>query len=206
MVDKTVKSMAVSMIKMDMTAYPRYDMPEGFCIIGYKDGMENEWAEIAKEQFVLDSIEKGLEMFKGNFLHNPKQWERLKDSCLFAVEEKTGEIASMLTLWEGGIVDDTCRRIHWVATKEKFQGKGIVKAMMTYAMDLYHKDGAAGPCVLATGTQNWQAIRIYKKFGFEPYLALDHQPKPEGKINLAEEQEAWAIIDGKIAEFEARNK
>lgn len=206
MVDKTVKSMGVAMVKMDMSTYPRYEIPEGFYITGYKDGYENDWADIAKEQFILGSREDGLQMFRGEFTNRGEMWARLKDACLFAVEEKTGKVAAMLTLWEGGIVKGSCRRVHWVATREEFQGKGIIKAMMTYAMDLYHKQGSTGPCILATGTENWQAIRIYKKFGFEAFLGLEHQPEPEGTLNLDEENEAWAIIDGKIAEFEEKHK
>ncbi|MBQ5821340.1 MAG: GNAT family N-acetyltransferase, partial [Clostridia bacterium] len=167
---------------------------------------ENDWADIAKEQFYLESKEDGLSMFNGEFFSHPEKWERLKDACLFAVEEKTGEVAAMLTLWEGGIVKGDRRRVHWVATREKFQGKGIIKAMMTYAMDLYHKQGSEGPCILATGTQSWQAIRIYKKFGFEAYLGYENQPEPDDDINLAEELEAWEIIDGKIAAFDSGRK
>ncbi len=203
MVDKSVESIGVTMIKTDMDTYPRYEMPEGFYITGYKEGYEQHWADIAKEQFYLESIEQGLQMFRGEFSSRTEQWERMKDSCLFAVEEKTGEIAAILTLWEGGIFEGDFRRIHWVATREKFQGKGIIKAMMTYALDLYHKQGSKGMCILATGTQNWQAIRIYKKFGFEAHLNLPHQPQSK-EFDPATEPKGWEIIDGKIAEFDAK--
>lgn len=202
MVDTSVKSIGVDMVKMDMNTYPRYEMPEGFYITGYREGDEYHWADIAKEQFVLESVDLGLESFKKDFFAQTERWERLKDSCLFAIEEKTGEVAAVLTLWEGGILEGNHRRIHWVATREKFQGKGIIKAMMTYAMDLYHKQGSKGPCVLATGTQNWQAIRIYKKFGFEPFHGPEY--RPVGDRILEEKPECWQIIDDKIAEFEAK--
>ncbi|MBE6598285.1 MAG: GNAT family N-acetyltransferase [Ruminococcaceae bacterium] len=205
MVDKTVKNIGVTMVKTDMDNYPRYEMPEGFCITGYKDGYENAWADIAKEQFFLESVESGLEMFRSEFSSRGEKWERLKDSVLFAVEEATGEVAAILSLWEGGIFDTgEYRRIHWVATREKFRGKGIVKAMMTYALDLYHKQGSKGMCILATGTQNWQAIRIYKKFGFEAWMDLPDQPK--GASFDPVEAEGWEIINGKIAEFDAKRK
>ena len=88
MIDQTVKNLSVVMVKMDMTDYPRYELPEGFYITGYKEGYENEWAAIAKEQFALDSIEDGLKSFKDEFWYDKEVWEKLKDSCLFAVEEK----------------------------------------------------------------------------------------------------------------------
>ncbi len=202
MIDTTIRPIGVKMIKTDMTDYPRFEMPEGFYITGYKEGYEIGWAEIAREQFFYESLEKGLEVFRDNFMNEP-EWERLKDSVLFAVEEATGEIAAILSLWEGGIFSTgVYRRIHWVATREKFRGKGIIKAMMTYAMDLYHKQNGEGMCILATGTQSWQAIRIYKKFGFEAWRNLPHQPK--GADYDPVEDEAWEIIDGKITEFDEK--
>lgn len=207
MIDQTVKNLSVVMVKMDMTDYPRYELPEGFYITGYKEGYENEWAAIAKEQFVLDSLEAGLKSFKDEFWCDMEVWEKLKDSCLFAVEDKTGKVAAILSLWEGSeVCKGYFRRIHWVATREEFQGKGIIKAMMTYAHDLYHKQGATGPCFCVTGTPNWQAIRIYKKFGYEPYMALEHQPEPIDAFDPARDIEPWEIINGKIAEFEANKK
>ncbi len=207
MIDKSVKNLSVVMVKMDMSEYPRYELPEGFYITSYKDGYENEWAEIAQEQFELESLEEGLKLFKNEFMGDTDVWARLKDSCLFAIEEKSGKVAAILSLWEGSeVCKGYFRRIHWVATREEFQGKGIVKAMMTYALDLYHEQGATGPCFCVTGTPNWQAIRIYKKFGFEPYMALEHQPEPIDAFDPTRDVEPWEIIDGKIAEFEAKIK
>ena len=203
MIDSTVPSISVTMIKTDMDTYPRYEMPEGFTIVGYQDGYEQGWAEIAKEQFLYETMDKALALFAEEFSSQPK-WEQFKDSCLFAIEEKTGKIAAVLTLWEGGVFPEEYRRVHWVATREEFQGKGIIKAMMTYAMDLYHKQNSKGLCILVTGTPNWQAIRIYKRFGFEAYLG--EYPAPAAGFNPEEAKKAWSIIDEKIAAFEASRK
>lgn len=199
MIDKSVPHGSVIMVKRDMTTYPRYEMPEGFFIRSYREGDEKEWAEIALQQFDFESFEKSLELFHENFDEHP-EW---MDRCLFAVEEKTGKIAAILALWEGGVFKNASyKKIHWVATKEEFQGKGIVKAMMTYAMDLYHKLGSEGYCILQTSTWNWKAIRIYKKFGFEEWLGEDPEPTFYFDLNL--DKGNWEIINGKIAEFESK--
>jgi len=203
MIDNTVPNFSVNMVKHDMNTYPRYDLPEGFVITGYRDGYENAWAEIAKEQFLFESLEKGLQLFRSEF-SSTDRWASMKDSCLFAVEEATGTVAAVLTLWEGGIFAEDYRRIHWVAAREAYQGKGIIKAMLTYAMDLYHSQRSEGPCILATGSPNWQAIRLYKRFGFEPYLG--GSPAPYADFDLEKEKEKWALIDEKIAEFDKRKQ
>lgn len=200
MVDKSVPHGSVIMVKRDMTSYPRYEMPEGFYIRSYQEGDEAAWAEIALEQFLLDGDEAAMKLFHEVFDEHP-EW---MDCCLFAVEEKTGKIAAILSLWEGGIFEYPYKKIHWVATREEYQGRGIVKAMLTYAMDLYHELKAEGYCLLQTGTWNWQAVRIYKKFGFEPWFGED--PAPEFFFDLNQEQENWRIIDEKIAEFDAKRK
>lgn len=200
MVDKSVPHGSVIMIKRDMTSYPRYEMPEGFFIRSYQEGDEKAWADIALEQFILENYDEAMNLYHTVFDEHP-EW---MDQCLFAVEEKTGKIAAMLTLWEGGIFDAPYKKVHWVATREEFRGKGIIKAMITYAMDLFHQLKSEGPCLLQTGTWNWQAIRIYKKFGFEAWFGED--PKPDFYFELEKELENWRIIDGKIAEFEASRR
>ncbi|MBQ5821341.1 MAG: GNAT family N-acetyltransferase [Clostridia bacterium] len=197
MIDKSVPHGSVIMVKRDMKVYPRYTMPEGFFIRSYRDGDEKAWADIALEQFDLESFDAAMKLYHEVFDEHP-EW---MDCALYAVEEKTGEIAAILTLWEGGIFDAPYKKIHWVATREKYQGRGIISAMMTYAMDLYHERKAEGYCLLQTGTWNWQAIRIYKKFGFEAWLGAD--PEPDFFYDPELENRNWRIINEKIAEFEA---
>jgi len=200
MVDKSLPHGSVIMVKRDMSRYPRFELPEGFLIRSYQAGDEAAWADIALEQFDFDNYETAMKLFHDVFDEHP-EW---MDCCLFAVEEKTGEIAAMLALWEGGIFDAPYKKIHWVATREKYQGKGIVKAMMTYAMDLYHELKAKDYLLLQTGTWNWQAIRIYKKFGFEEWIGED--PAPDFFFELEKEKENWRIINERIAEYEAERR
>ena len=197
MIDKSVPHASVIMVKHDMDNYPRYELPEGFVITGYKDGYEKQWAEIAMEQFYFESVEKGLEIFKDEFGGHP-EW---LDRCLFAVEEKTGRVAAMTALWEGGVFTEDYKRIHWVATRQEYQGRGIIKALLSHALDLYHALNSEGMCFLVTQTTSWQAIRIYKKFGFQPYLGVN--PGPRDAFDAEKHAEAWRLIDAKLAEYEA---
>jgi len=127
MIDKSLPHGSVIMVKRNMDTYPRYAIPEGFVIRSYREGDETEWADIAKEQFLLESDEAAMSLFHTVFDEHP-EW---MNCCLFAVEEKTGKIAAMLSLWEGGIFDAPYKKIHWVATREEFRGRGIISAMIT---------------------------------------------------------------------------
>lgn len=127
--------------------------------------------------------------------------EWLYDRCLFVVEEKTGVVAAVTSLWLGKLTEEEPlhARVHWVATREEYQGLGLIKGMFTYLMDLYHKLGDKGYLYLTTQSQSYVAINIYKKFGFVPYLGELHR----GEFDLEEHKKAWQIIDAKHAEYAA---
>ena len=197
MIDTTVPNGKVIMIKHDADTYPRYSLPDGFYITGYKPGLEIEWAEIELEQQNLAPIEKGLETFRTTFMTNP-EW--LSDRCLFIIDEKNGKAAAVISLWKGNLGNDTPKnRIHWVATREEYQGLGLIKAAFTYIMDLYHRLGETGYIYLTTQTGSYKAINIYKKFGFVEYMG-------EYSNSFDQEKNAWAwkIINEKIDEYKVK--
>jgi GNAT superfamily N-acetyltransferase len=61
-------------------------------------------------------------------------------------------------------------RIHWVATRKAYQGKGIMRAGLSYAllqMAQWHERA-----VLGTSTGRVGAIKLYLDYGFVPDLDL----------------------------------
>ena len=199
MMDKSVANHRAIMIKYDVENYPRFDLPEGFYITGYKPGFEKQWAEIECVQQCMESVEKAEEIFRSEFMSEP-QW--LYDRCLFVVDGKRDRVAAVTSLWLGKLTEDEPlhARVHWVATREEYQGLGLIKAIFTHIMDLYHKLGDQGYIYLTTQSQSYVAINIYKKFGFVPYMGQLHK----SGFDLEEHQKAWQIIDGKIAAYKNR--
>jgi GNAT superfamily N-acetyltransferase len=201
MLDKSVPSGKAIMIKYDVENYPRFALPEGFYITGYRDGLEKEWAIIELEQQDMGSLERAEETFRKAFMSEP-QW--LKDRCLFVMDGAKNKVAAVISLWIGTLVDEPHNRVHWIATKEEYQGLGLIKGALTYVMDLYHRLGQTGYIYLTTQTYSYKAINIYKKFGFEPYLGQLHSA--DSDFDRDKHMAAWAVIDGKIAEYKNRNK
>ena len=200
MMDKSVPNYRAIMIKYDVDNYPRFSLPEGFYITGYQPGFEKQWAEIEFVQQCMESPEKAEEIFRNEFMSQP-QW--LYDRCLFVVEEKTGTVAAVTSLWLGQLTEEEPphARVHWVATREEYQGLGLIKAMFTHILDLYHKLGDKGYIYLTTQSQSYVAINIYKKFGFVPYWGELHGEGSD--FDLETHKKSWQIIDGKIAEYKA---
>lgn len=200
MMDKSVPNHRAIMIKYDVDQYPRFELPEGFYITGYKPGYEKQWAQIEYVQQCMASEAQAEEIFRKEFMSKP-EW--LYDRCLFVVDGKKDKVAAVTSLWLGKLTEQEPlhARVHWVATREEYQGMGLIKAIFTHILDLYHKLGDQGYLYLTTQSQSYVAINIYKKFGFIPYMGELHGEEP---FDLEEHRKAWQIIDGKIAEYRNR--
>lgn len=197
MMDKSVPNYRAIMIKHDVDNYPRFSLPDGFYITGYKPGYEKQWAEIEYVQQGMASLEQAEAVFHKEFMVQP-DW--LEERCLFVVDGKNDRVAAVTSLWQGALVDGPLHdRVHYVATREEYQGLGLIKAIFTYILDLHHKLGSNGYIYLTTQSQSYVAINIYKKFGFVPYMGELHTDKSE--FDYEQHVKAWEIIDGKIAEY-----
>ncbi|HPT85842.1 MAG TPA: GNAT family N-acetyltransferase [Bacillota bacterium] len=212
MLDKTVPFGAVIMVKCDASSYPRFTLPDGYTLLHYTPGREREWAKIMASVGEAESEEAGLELFYRTFSDHP---ELLGSRNLF-VADTSGRAVATASLWEGGLFGVPLPRVHWVACMPGHQGKGLVKALLSSMLDMHNKLALGKVIYLTTQTWSYRAIGLYKKFGFEPYLG----PKPASwtvhckkalseELDLAyteENRRAWAIIDGKIAEYEAKRE
>ena len=146
----------------------------------------------------MGTLDRAEEVFRKEFMSQP---ELLADRCLFVIDGKKNQVAAVISLWIGTLVDTPRTRLHWIATKEEYQGLGLIKAAFTYVMDLYHKLGCEGYAYLTTQTGSYKAINIYKKFGFVPYWGELHGEGSD--FDMESHQKSWQIINGKIAEYKA---
>jgi GNAT superfamily N-acetyltransferase len=191
MLDKSIPYIGVLMVKTDTTIYPRYNLPKGFTLSGYRVGYEIEWAKLMFEVEQTNTLEEAQKIFAEEFLPMP---ELLTKQCLFALD-KDGEIAATASLWHGSHFGENFQRIHWVATRPKYQSKGLVKALLTKLFDVYNELGYKNFIYLTSQTWSYKALNIYSKFGFKPFM----NDEPIAWNNKA--QEAWGIIDQKIMEY-----
>ena len=172
MVDKSIPYYPLTMVKGDAENYPRFDLPDGYRFEFYKKGDEIHWAEIEVAVGQFSDIEKGLEYFNKEFFVGQDLDPR--ERMLFVVAPD-GEYVGTASLWNGKFYGEKKQRIHWVAVKDSHSGKGIAKAMLCRLMDLYCELGYSGFIYLLTGTRNWHAVTLYRKFGFTEYVS-DRSP------------------------------
>ena len=173
-------------------------LPQGFSFCGWEPGMEREWAALMARTQMMESREKGLAYFREEFLAHP---EDLSGNMLL-VRSPEGEIAGTASLWTGNHFGEPRYRIHWVAVDSRYEGRGIGKAMLARLCAQWEGLHFPKPLYLATQTWSWQAVGLYARFGFRPYLG----PQPPNwktqrpDASFAEENRtAWELIAGKLA-------
>ncbi len=185
------------MVKEDTKKYPRYELPAGYEFVFYRKGDEKHWAEIETAVGQFSCVEKGIEYFNREFIEGQ---DLDPEKRMLFVTSPDGEYVGTASLWNGLFYGEKKQRIHWVAVKDEHSGKGIAKAMLCRLMDLYRELGYSGFIYLLTGTRNWHAVSLYRKFGFSEYIS-DRSPSARTTdAEFAENTErAVAIINEMIS-------
>ena len=222
--DRSVPYHSAIMVKSDPEAYPRYALPSGYSIALYEAGMEEGWARLQSEVGGVGSIDRARTVFAREFLLGRKMdWEdesiervdpadvpssplygKARERIVLALDP-SGEVAGTGALWDGDHFGETLPRVHYIGVGAAHQGRGIAKAIMTRLMDLCREVGSRGDIYLTTQSWSHRAIRVYKRFGFVPYIG----EKPVNWKLTAEDEErgfreaaieAWELINGIIGE------
>ena len=199
MLDKSVPFFGVLMTKNDMKTYPRFMLPAGYSFSGYRPGDETVWADLMFCLEQTESLTEARQIFQTEFL---ARLDCLERQCLFVLDDQ-GRVAATASLWYGSHFGREQPRIHWVAADPAYQGRGLVKALLTRLLDVYHALGFKDGLYLTTQTWSYKAINLYRQFGFEPYLG-ERPLNWDGSDFEADNQTAWAIIESKIADYKIR--
>ncbi len=192
MLDRSVPMIGVILRRSPAGHHPRYSLPEGYTLSGYRDGYDAEWARIMVGAGEFDDFDKA----KSSFYEQFPETEMLPGHCLFALDPD-GVPAATAAMWTGDKLGPVLPRLHWVATDPAHEGRGLCKALLTAALDIAAAEYPGQPIYLTTQSCSWRAIRLYLRFGFEPIL--DPLPNWTGHYRG---RESWRIIRGKIDEFE----
>ncbi len=196
MLDKSVPYIGVLMVKTDTAVYPRFELPDGFIFTGFQSGYDTEWARLMFDVDQTGTLGEAEDIFKKEFL---PQSGLLSKQCLFVLD-RTGKVSATGSLWHGEHFGEAFQRIHWVATRPEYQGKGLVKALLTKLMDVYNELGHKNFIYLTSQTWSYKALNIYSQFGFKPYRG--EKPVNWKADNFGEENRtAWEIIEGKINDY-----
>jgi len=152
------------MARETMSGVPLQPAPDGFSARGMEQSDVPAWLSIWREVEPSDRIPDIL--FERNF---GSDWALVRSRC-FLLFAPSGEPAGTVSAW----FDDSRNglswgRIHWVALRREFQGRGLGKALLSLGMERVKALGHER-CYLVTQYWRHAAIRLYLGFGFEPEL------------------------------------
>ena len=203
MLDKSLPYCPLAMTKTDTKNYPRHALPEGYTFRFYRAGDEKDWAAIECSVGQFDSEEAALRMFRAEFIANQRL--KLEERMLFVIDPE-GKAIATAALWDGFFLGEIKPRFHWVAVTDACTGKGIAKAMLCRILELYNELGYEGFLYLHTSTHSYQAIGIYKKLGFLPYVG-ERSPFPNvtDEAYLKNNSLGWAAVEEKHALYKNKN-
>lgn len=172
------------MTRSSLDNIPEFAPPPGFQVRWYQPGDEAHWLrihlvadplnritpELFEQQFAVRTVRACRPALSDESPNGLKS--ALRDLCerqcyLLA---PTGEVIGTGTAWfsdhfEGG----RWGRVHWMAILPEFQGRGLGKALLSVICrrlrQLQHERA-----FLTTSTARLPAIKLYRKFGFEPLI------------------------------------
>jgi beta-glucuronidase len=160
-------NMTVNMIRPHLRDIPDVPFPEGYSVRALRRNEGGLWEDIWRDAETFFKIENGL--FEKEFGDDPAAIER---RC-FIITAPDGVAAATISAWYSRDIDGLdYGRIHWVATRKAYQGRGIMRAGLSYTlrqMAQWHTRA-----VLGTSTGRVAAIKLYLDYGFVPDMSAPH--------------------------------
>ena len=172
MLDKSLQyfDFIMKMPKERIGALPEITLPPGYTLDFYKAGDDQAWARL--EALVLEFVseEKALEYFRKNY--SVPFTPQLEQRCVF-VRDASGKAVSTATAWFMSSSLGNRGWLQWISTDPEHQGRGLARAVITKALQLFPKYEPFSDIYLHTQTWSHKAIYLYHKLGFEAF-DIDH--------------------------------
>ena len=162
MLDRSIPYYNIIMKKDMPTAFASPALPAQFELHSYRPGVEQQWAELEYEIEDFPSVQAARAYFAKTYLSRS---DLLARRGVFISDKESGGLVGACIAWFDDQNGAPVSSLHWLITKEAYQGRGIGSALIAAALSIYEKENAF-PVYLHTQPWSYQAIRLYHKFGF----------------------------------------
>lgn len=162
MLDRSIPYYNIIMKKDTPTAFDTPALPPQFELHSYRPGVQQQWAELEHEIGDFPSVQKARTYFSKTYLSRP---DLLTRRGVFISNKESGGLVGACIAWVDERNGAPVSSLHWLITKEAYQGRGIGSALIAAALNIYEQENAF-PVYLHTQPWSYQAIRLYHKFGF----------------------------------------
>lgn len=153
----------VFMIRPHLRDIPQVPFPEGFGIRAMRTDEGALWTDIERDAEPYFPIEdEAFHSEFGNYLQTT-QWRS------FIVTNAKGAGVGVVSAWfSWDFKNQDYGMIHWIAIRQAYQGLGLGKAALAFALNQLSQWHARA--FLGTQTKRIPAIKLYLDFGFAPDL------------------------------------
>lgn len=159
-------STAGRMVRMDcpdLDAVPQAELPDGFSLRFYEPGDEGAWVDLHREADLLNTF--SVETFRDQFGTDSGP---LRQRQIYLVAANGLVVGTASAWFQPG--DPSLGRVHWVAIRPAYQGRGLAKPLLSLVCRRLRELGHTR-AYLTTNTARVPAICLYFSFGFLPDLA-----------------------------------
>lgn len=157
------------MIREHMREIPQIALPEGFTMRPMRPDDNSLWVDIWRDAEPYFDIAE--DQFTKSFGPDPTG---IAERCFILNTARGVSVGTISAWYDRAYRGMDYGRIHWVAIRQAYKGRGLGKAMMTFAMNKlaqWH-----GRAVLNTQSKRLNAVKVYLDFGFVPNLDLPGAP------------------------------
>lgn len=162
MLDRSIPYYNIIMKKNAPTTFAVPALPPQFELHSYRPDVAQQWAELEYEIGDYPSVQEASAYFAKTYLGRPGLLAR---RGIFVSDKKSGGLVGACIAWFDDQNGAPVSSLHWLITKEAYQGSGIGSALIAAALSIYEKENAF-PVYLHTQPWSHQAVRLYHKFGF----------------------------------------
>ena len=155
----------VSMIRPNLLDIPQVPLAEGFSIRPMRMDEGGVWSDIERDAELYFPITERT--FHSEFDRDlpATQWR-----SFFIVDHKGVAVGTVSAWYDRDHKGQDTGVIHWIAIRPAYQGRGLGKAAMSFALNQLSRWHERA--ILGTQTKRLRAIGMYLDFGFLP--ELDH--------------------------------
>lgn len=151
-----------TILRCDYYQHKEVLLPNGFSIVAYEKGYEKAWAKLEFSVGDFDSLEEAENYFVVSYMQNQ---ELLLKNVRFLLNEDKTVIGSCIA-WQDKRQDSFVSSLHWLIVDEKYQGRGLGKALCYDVMNIFEEQGQF-PIYIHTQPWSWKAIFLYLSLGFK---------------------------------------
>ncbi len=177
--DKRIKHYEL-LLEKDLDSIHNFELPQGYHFEFYKNGDRDTWIEIEKSAKEFSDYDEGVSAWNRYYAGRENE---LLNRMVFVVNEQGEKLATATAFYDiHGKDKSGAGWLHWLAVKREYQGKGLSKPLITYALKIMKSLGYVH-AKIPTQTNTWLAVKIYLDLGFRPI--------PENAVNS---YMGWCII------------